>query len=155
MKDGQEVNTSVGDGVVMSKVNELCKDPKKYYLDFAKKKRLEFLYENDCRASMWVEEPYQAVEWTILNETKTIGEFTAIAAETYVGDRKWVAYFTLAIPISYGPWRLHGLPGLILEAHSLPDGRNDVGADPNAPELFSFKLVQFKETNQSIDFPKI
>lgn len=155
LKDGQQINTDSGNGVVMSSGKEKCENPRKYYLDYDEQKRLEFLYESDCRTSMWIEEEYKPLEWTILNETKTIGDFTAIAAEAYISDRKWIAYFTLDIPINYGPWRLHGLPGLVLEAHSLPDEREDVYVNQDAPEVFSFKLVQFKETDQSIEFPKI
>lgn len=155
LKDGQEINNDSGSGIVMSGGRERCEEPKKYYIDYRNQKRLEYLYENDCRASMWIKENYEPIEWTILNETKTIGDFTAIAAEAYISDRKWIAYFTLDIPINYGPWRLHGLPGLVLEAHSLPDEIEDVYVNQDAPEVFSFKLVQFKETDQSIEFPKI
>ena len=155
LKDGQEINNDSGSGIVMSGGRERCEEPKKYYIDYQNQKRLEYLYENDCRASMWIKENYEPIEWTILNETKTIGDFETIAAEAYVNDRKWVVYFTLEIPINHGPWRLHGLPGLVLEAHSLPDGREDVYVNNDAPELYFFRLVEFKEINESIEIPEI
>src|SRR5690606_18130032 len=72
LKDGQEINNDSGSGIVMSGGRERCEEPKKYYIDYRNQKRLEYLYENDCRASMWIKENYEPIEWTILNETKTI-----------------------------------------------------------------------------------
>lgn len=42
-----------------------------------------------------------------------------------------------------------------MEAHSLPDGREDVYANNDAPELYFFRLVEFKEINESIEIPEI
>src|SRR5690606_19683188 len=81
LKDGQQINNDSGNGIVMSSGKEKCEDPRKYYLDNDEQKRLEFLYESDCRTSMWIEKEYEPIKWTIINETKNMGDFTAIAAE--------------------------------------------------------------------------
>lgn len=56
------------------------------------------------------------VNWFLTKETKPIGDFIAHKAVTNFRGREWEVWFTYDIPMSYGPWKLRGLPGLILEA---------------------------------------
>ena len=61
-------------------------------------------------------EPFDEIEWTVGDSTKNILGYECIMAETYYHGRHWTAWFTPEIPLSDGPWKLCGLPGLILEA---------------------------------------
>lgn len=65
-----------------------------------------------------VKEPIPSLDWTITEETKKIGKFTCYKAElkSFRG-RNYTAWFTYELPVSIGPWKLQGLPGLILEAY--------------------------------------
>jgi GLPGLI family protein len=54
-------------------------------------------------------------QWNISSEKKKIDKFTAQKATTVFGGRTWEAWFTQEIPFPYGPYKFHGLPGLILE----------------------------------------
>ncbi|WP_304342772.1 GLPGLI family protein [Chryseobacterium koreense] len=53
--------------------------------------------------------------WKILPEKQKIGDFETQKAETELYGRKWIAWFTTEIPIQEGPYKFHGLPGLIVK----------------------------------------
>ena len=59
----------------------------------------------------------------ITQEIKTISGFKSQKAEGLSRGRKYTAWFTNEIPIKYGPWKLNGLPGLIL---NVTDDKNEV-----------------------------
>ncbi|MFY1046541.1 GLPGLI family protein [Chryseobacterium sp. GP-SGM7] len=53
--------------------------------------------------------------WKISSDKQKIGEWNTQKAETEFGGRKWVAWFAPDIPIQDGPYKFHGLPGLIVK----------------------------------------
>ncbi len=55
------------------------------------------------------------LEWKILSDTTSIGNILCQKAETQLGNRNWIAWFATSIPISDGPYKFSGLPGLILK----------------------------------------
>jgi GLPGLI family protein len=62
------------------------------------------------------------IDWQIGREQKTIGDFTCVKAVGEFGGRTYDVWFTPEIPVGLGPYKLCGLPGLILAAESR-DGR--------------------------------
>ena len=62
-----------------------------------------------------VTEKLGSIDWEIIREYKQIGNFKVQKATTSFRGRNYVAWFTPDIPISIGPWKFHGLPGLIME----------------------------------------
>jgi GLPGLI family protein len=73
------------------------------------------------------------IDWKITDSTKKIGHFICTKATTHFRGRNYIVWFTPEIPLPYGPWKLTGLPGLILEAN---DKSNDIS--------FQVKKVIFK-----------
>ncbi len=65
-------------------------------------------------------EPESALKiaWKLFpNQKKKIAGFTCYKAEGDFRGRHYVAWYCPDLPYPYGPWKLHGLPGLILEAY--------------------------------------
>lgn len=77
------------------------------------------------------------LNWEILSETKEVAGFGAQKAKASFSGRDYTAWFTTEIPISEGPYKFRGLPGLILEI-----------SDNN--DYYTFKLNGFKELNDEI-----
>lgn len=61
-------------------------------------------------------EPLDEIAWTVADSTKQILGYECIKATADYHGRKWTAWFAPEIPVQDGPWKLHGLPGMILEA---------------------------------------
>ena len=55
--------------------------------------------------------------WKLSNEKKNIKTLSLQKAETEWGGRKWTAWFAKDIPFQEGPFKFHGLPGLIVELY--------------------------------------
>ena len=60
-------------------------------------------------------EPTPKQNWQISNETQTIVGYQCQKATCSFRGRNYTAWFTVDIPLSYGPWKFCGLPGLILK----------------------------------------
>lgn len=83
------------------------------------------------------EETPEEWNWEISDSTKIILGYECIKAMTYFHGRKWTAWFSPEIPISNGPWKLGGLPGVILGASS-DDGK------------YSFVATEIQQTSKEI-----
>ncbi|MBO7118687.1 MAG: GLPGLI family protein [Bacteroidaceae bacterium] len=61
-------------------------------------------------------EPTPKIAWTLTDDTLTIGGYYCQTATCKFRGVAWTVCYTEEIPSSAGPWRLRGLPGLIVEA---------------------------------------
>ena len=76
--------------------------------------------------------------WEIQNDTTTILGYASQKATCHHRGRDWVAWFTPEIPISEGPWKFYGLPGLITKIH-------------DTKEHYSFELTGFQKIEENIE----
>ena len=70
------------------------------------------------------------INWKIVNEFKNIGNLKCQKAYGVFRGRRYIVWFTTTFSVPAGPWKLHGLPGLILEAY-----------DENKEVNFIFKSI--------------
>jgi GLPGLI family protein len=78
-----------------------------------------------------IEGPMPAVDWKISGDTATFGGLHCQRATGHFGGRDYIAWFCPDLPVHCGPWKLNGLPGVIVDAR---DTKNEV--------VFSFDGVE-------------
>jgi len=84
-----------------------------------------------------IRDNYVDLKWKITQETKKIADYNCIKATTNFRGREWIAWFAPDIPVPFGPWKLHGLPGLILETN-------------DATNRFAIKAVKIENKKNEI-----
>lgn len=58
-------------------------------------------------------------DWQYMDEKKMIGQYECQKATCKFGGREYEVWFAPDIPISDGPWKFNGLPGLVMEANDV------------------------------------
>lgn len=89
-----------------------------------------------------IEDSIKPINWEIQQFFKEIEGLSCQLATAYYKGRKWSAWFCSQIPISNGPWKLGGLPGLILEAY---DNKKEIS--------FIFTSINQQLNNNIIEIP--
>lgn len=70
--------------------------------------------------SYYYEEALPEFEWRVNDEiSDTIIGYPCKTAECYFRGRHWKVWFSEELPMPYGPWKFHGLPGMILKAEDI------------------------------------
>jgi len=72
-----------------------------------------------------------AINWHISNNTANFGELHCQKATCHFKGRDYIAWFCPDLPVPVGPWKLNGLPGVIVDAY---DTKKDV--------VFAFNHVE-------------
>ena len=64
----------------------------------------------------YYEEDIPQIDWQLVSGDTTLLDYQCKKATCKFRGRDWTVYYTMDIPISEGPWKLCGLPGLVLYA---------------------------------------
>ena len=128
------------EGTSITKVSEVD------YFYFANEQKLvtkERIFNNYL-----IEEAAPKIAWKIAKDTASFVGIKCQRATAYFKGRNWTAWFAPELPFQSGPWKLNGLPGLIIEAY---DDKKEV--------LFQFagmeNVIQQEKQNSADAEPKI
>lgn len=119
-----------------------------YRMDYVNKSIKSRMPIYNMKSFYVVDDKIETIQWSIKSEKKNIGKFKVIRAEADYLGRKWIAWFAPDIPVSMGPWKLYGLPGLILAAEDTSRKFKFSLRDLNIPFLNASKLLNAKVLDQ-------
>lgn len=82
------------------------------------------------------EEEYAPQPWEIKGDTTTVLGYTCQMATCNFRGRNYTAWFTTEIPVSEGPWKFNGLPGLIMKVE-------------DASRHYSFEIIGIRQVTDT------
>lgn len=72
--------------------------------------------EKICEDWFRYDEEMPALDWELTDSVTTVLGYECRGAVCSFRGRKWNVFYSEEIPLADGPWKLHGLPGLIMKA---------------------------------------
>ena len=104
------------------------RDRNRFLNSFPRNRTITIVYKNHPAGAITVidglredqvtyRDTLNAQQWTMTDSTREVLGYTCQQATADFRGRRWTAWFATDIPVSDGPWKLGGLPGLILEAY--------------------------------------
>jgi GLPGLI family protein len=92
----------------------VTKIPEGHFFFINTNRSLLYQTESFKNIIFYVADSLYPMKWQLLPDTMLILRKKCLAATTVFRGRKYLAYYAPAIPITGGPWKFGGLPGLIL-----------------------------------------
>ena len=104
------------------------RDRNRFLNSFPRNRTITIVYKNHPTGAITVtdglredqvtyRDTLNAQQWTMTDSTREVLGYTCQQATADFRGRHWTAWFATDIPVSDGPWKLGGLPGLILETY--------------------------------------
>lgn len=138
--DGYELKLEEG-----FKTQKIKSDQKGYVIYRDKKNGLKINERAFCNGVPYLMDDNINFNWSIKKDKKEIGKYICQKATTKHRGRDYTAWFTSEIPVDIGPWKFHGLPGLIVEVRA---NKGDVNGDI----YFKLNTIQLTKEAKPIGF---
>jgi|SRR5690606_3641380 GLPGLI family protein len=110
-------NKSISTGILVDNTQLLKSKETLYYKDI-NNKEINYKFYNGEKTYNIIDKPFDW-NWKITDETKEIAGYTCRKAISKLMGYHFEAWYTEDIPVSAGPEKFDGLPGLILYANSV------------------------------------
>ncbi|MDN6292104.1 MAG: GLPGLI family protein [Tetragenococcus halophilus] len=99
----------------------------------------ETLVQNSFNSNDFNYKDKDELDWKIMGKNQVINSYKCTLAKTRFAGRNYKAWFTNEIPISDGPYKFKGLPGLIIKIE-------------DAQGHYVFELESFQKKKSSFEF---
>ncbi|MBD5358686.1 MAG: GLPGLI family protein [Bacteroides sp.] len=73
--------------------------------------------EKICQDWFRYDEDMPSFDWELTDSVINVLGYECQSAKCKFRGREWTVFYTEDIPLTDGPWKLHGLPGLIMKAY--------------------------------------
>lgn len=106
--------------------------------------------EKICQDWFRYDEEMPTPDWELTDSVTTVLGYECQSARCSFRGREWTVFYTEEIPIMDGPWKLYGLPGLIMKA-SDKDGHYTfecIGIKSKADRPVTIYKVPFNKTDR-------
>lgn len=90
--------------------------------------------EYDKSFNGYYDEPYPDISWQLCEETDTVCGVLCQKAKCLFHGREFIAWFSRDISIPFGPWKMGGLPGLIVKVYDVD-------------KFYTFECVKIERVN--------
>lgn len=98
------------------KMDKMPRRDGRYYVIKSSRDNTVTTYDVNGLDKYVTDEPMPEWNWQISDSVKNLLGYECQMAVTQFHGREWTVWFATEIPVMNGPWKLGGLPGLILEA---------------------------------------
>lgn len=106
--------------------------------------------EKICQDWFRYDEEMPRIDWELTDSVTTVLGYVCQSARCKFRGREWIVYYSEDIPLMDGPWKLQGLPGLIMKA-SDADGHYTfecIGIKSQADRPITIYKVPFNKTDR-------
>jgi GLPGLI family protein len=123
------------------------------YYEFNLNKKLLLFTENIENKVYKIKDNTSLMEWHLSEkkeDIKRINSFLCNKAILNFRGRNYIAWYSLGIPLPFGPWKFNGLPGLILEIYDTENIFKWSATKIVYPskEIVNFDIIDKVKTNQ-------
>lgn len=146
----QQIKSQAGSGQMSIKINKTSNRP------FTEVDYFYFANENKSYTkerlltNYLVEEDAPTINWKITKDTASFSGVKCQKATAHFKGRNWIAWYAQDLPFQSGPWKLKGLPGLIIEAY---DDKKEVHFQFAGIDNINEEEVKALEKDLSIESP--